>query len=101
MPVPEPHCPQITGVVWVESWRRDVTEGIFQDSLVPIWAVGTDDVPFPKPVRPTLAPADRSHGVNHLLFAYQPPAHFLDSVLVNNGDLIFITVIVRHVFLPR
>jgi hypothetical protein len=40
---------------------------------------------------------DRSPRLSHLRFAIHPPAQFLSSVLVNNFDLIFITVVVRHV----
>ena len=97
-PVPGPHCHQITGVVWAESWRRDVRKGIFQDSLFPIYAVGTDNVSFPKPESVALWPVDRSHRLNNLLLAIHPPAQFLNSVLVKNFDLIFITVVVLHVF---
>src|SRR5713101_2122502 len=97
-PVPGPHCQEVTGVVWAESSRRDVRKGIFQDSLFPIQAVGTDNVSFPKPVSVALWPVDRSHRLSHLLFAIHPSAQFLNSVLVNNFDLIFITVVVRHVF---
>jgi len=39
---------------------------------------------------------DRSHNLSNLLFAIHPPAQFLSSVLVNNFDLIFITVVVRQ-----
>ena len=40
------------------------------------------------------------HRLNNLLLAIHPPAQFLNAVLVNNFDLIFITVVVRHVFSP-
>jgi hypothetical protein len=44
---------------------------------------------------------DRSHRLlSNLLLAIHPPAQFLSSVRVNNFDLIFITVVVRHMFLP-
>ena len=39
---------------------------------------------------------DRSHNLSNLLFAIHPLAQFLSSVLVNNFDLIFITVVVRQ-----
>ena len=87
--------------MWAESSRRDVRKGIFQDSLFPIQAVGTDNVSFPKPVSVALWPVDRSHRLSHLLFAIHPPAEFLSSVLVNNFELIFITVAVRHVPSPK
>ncbi len=100
VPALVPHCHQITGVVWDASLRRDIRKGIFQDSLFPIQAVGTDHVPFPKPVSAALWPVDRSHRLSHPRFAIHPPAQFLRSVLVNNFDLIVITVVVRHVLLP-
>jgi hypothetical protein len=43
---------------------------------------------------------DRSHRLSNLLFAIHPPAQFLSFVVVNNFDLIFITVVVRQVFSP-
>jgi len=47
---------------------------------------------------------ERSHGLSYLLSnllcAIHPPAQFLSSILVNNFDLIFITVVVRHMFSP-
>jgi len=95
-PVPGPHCQQITGVVWAESWRRDIHKGIFHDSLFPIWAVWTDKVSFPKPVSFASWPVDRSHRLSNLLLAIHPLAQFLTSVRMNNTDLIFITVAVRH-----
>ncbi len=100
VPVHRPHCEQITGVVWAESWRRDIRNGIFRDSLFPIWAVGTENVSFPKPVSFASWPVDRSHRLSNLLLAIHPLAQFLSSVLVNNIDLIFITVAVRHMFSP-
>jgi hypothetical protein len=48
-----------------------------------------------------LCPADRSHRLSKLLFGIHLPAQFLGSVLVNNSDLIFITVVVRHVSSPQ
>src|ERR1700674_5326030 len=98
--VPGPHCQEITGVVWPESWRRDVRKWIFQDSLFPIWAVETDDVSFPKPISFASWPVDRGHRLSHLLLAIHPLAQFLSSALVKSFDLIFITVVVRHVFSP-
>src|SRR6266404_6295528 len=100
LPVHRPHCQQIPGVVWAASWRRDIRKGIFHDSLFPIQAVGTENVSFPKPVSFASWPVERSHGLSNLLFAIHPPAQFLSSVLVNNFDLIFITVVVRHMFSP-
>jgi hypothetical protein len=43
---------------------------------------------------------EQSHRQSNLLFAIHPPAQFLSSVLVNNFELIFITVVVRHVLPP-
>ena len=43
---------------------------------------------------------DRSHRLSNLLFAIHPPAQLISSVLVNNFDLVFIAVLVRHVFPP-
>jgi hypothetical protein len=40
----------------------------------------------------------RSDCLGDLLRAAQPPAQFLGSVLVDNFDLIFTTVVVRHLF---
>ena len=36
VPVPQPHCQQITGVSWAASWRQGIRNGIFHDSLFPI-----------------------------------------------------------------
>jgi len=44
---------------------------------------------------------ERSHRRSNLLFAIHPPAEFLSSVLVNNFELIFIAVVVRHVPSPK
>ena len=44
---------------------------------------------------------DRSHHLSNLLFAIQPPAKFLSSVRMHNPDLVFITVVVRHVLPPK
>jgi hypothetical protein len=41
---------------------------------------------------------DRSRRLSKQLFAIHPSAHVLSSVRVNNSDLIFITVVVRHLF---
>src|ERR1039458_4804683 len=50
IPVLRPYFHQITGVVWAASWRRDIRKGIFHDSLSLIYAVGTENVSFQKPV---------------------------------------------------
>ena len=100
VPVPRPHCQQITGVVWAGSWRRAIREGIFHDSLFPIWAAGTENVSFLKPVSLGLRPVEFGHRLSNMLFAIHPPAQFLGSGLVNSFDLIFITVVVRHVVSP-
>ena len=89
------------GIVGAVSWRREIRNGTFHyDYLFLVEAVGTENVSFPKPVGFALCPVDRSHRLNKLLFAIHPPAQFLSSVLVNNSDLIFITVVVRHLFSP-
>src|ERR1019366_9324442 len=61
---------------------------------------GTENVSFPKPVSAASCHVDRSHCLGNLRFAIHPLAQFLSSVLKNNSDLIFITVLVRHLFLP-
>jgi len=43
---------------------------------------------------------DRSGRLRNLLFAIHPPAQLLSSVLVNDSDLVFIAVVMRHVFPP-
>jgi hypothetical protein len=65
-----------------------------------IHAVGTEYDSFPKPVGVALRPLERSHRLSKLILAIHPPALFLGSVLVDNYDLIFITVVVRHLFAP-
>jgi hypothetical protein len=90
------HCLQIIGIVWAVSWRRDIRNGTFY-----YYPVGTENVSFPKPVSFALCPVDLSHRLSKLIFAIHPPAQFLSSVLLNNSDLIFITmIVVRHVFSP-
>jgi len=86
--------------VWAASWRRDSRKGIFHDSLSLIYAVGTENVSLQKPVSFVLWPVARSDCLGNLLRAVQPPAQFLGSVHVDNSDLIFTTVAVRHIFLP-
>ena len=99
VPVPRPHCHQIMGIVGAVSWRRDIRNGTFQYYyLFLVEAVGTENVSFPKPVGFALCPVDPSHRLSKLLFAIHPPAQFLCSVRLNNSDLIFITVVVRHLF---
>lgn len=100
VPVPRPHCQQIMGIVGAASWRRDIRNGTFDYCLFLIEAVGTESVSLPKPVSFALCAVDRSHGLSKLLFAIHPPAQFLSPVLVNDFDLIFITVVVRHLFSP-
>ena len=83
------------------SWRRDTCNGTFQyDDLFLIDAVGTENVSFPKPVRLAWPLVDHSDRLSQLLLYPHPPAQFVGSVLVNNSDLIFITVVVRHLFSP-
>jgi hypothetical protein len=65
-----------------------------------IEAVGTENDSFPKPAGFALFPVDRSHRLSKLLFACHPPAQFLRSVHVHYSDLIFIAVVVRHLFSP-
>jgi hypothetical protein len=43
---------------------------------------------------------DYSHRLSYLRFAIHPPAQFLSCILVNNFNLIFITVAVRHGLSP-
>ncbi len=96
---PRPH--QIIGVMWAASWGRYIRKGTFHDdSLFAIQAVGTENVACQKPERFAWRAADRRHRLGNPLFALHPPAQLLSSVLVNNFDLVFITVVVRHVFPP-
>ena len=99
-PALRPYFRQITGVVWAVSWRRDIRKGTFHDCLFPVWTVGAEDVSCPKPVSIVLWLAIRGDCLGNLLRAVQPPAHFLGSVPADNYDLIFATVVVRHVFSP-
>ncbi len=99
-PVPPPHGEQILGVVGAASGRRDTRQGTFPDALVPLEAVGTANASCPKPVRGAVRPVDGSQRWSHLLFALHPPAQVLRSVLVNNSDLVFTPVVVRHVCSP-
>jgi hypothetical protein len=100
VPALRPYFHEVTGVVWAASWRRDVRKGIFHDSLSLIYAVGTEKVSLQKPVSFVLWPVARSDCLGNLLRAVQPPAQFLGSVPADNSDLIFTTVVVRHVFSP-
>jgi len=101
VPVLRPHCHQITGIVGAASWRRGIRNGTFHyDLLFLIEAVGTENDSFPKPVDFALCPVDRSHRLSKLLLAIHPLGQFLNSALVNNSDLIFITMVVRHLFAP-
>src|ERR1039458_287035 len=98
VPALRPYLHQITGVVWAVSWRRDVRKGIFHDFLSPIQAIGTENVSFQKPASFGFWPVARSDCLGNLLLAVQPPAQFLGSVPADNSDLIFTTVVVRHMF---
>src|SRR5664280_3514257 len=101
VPVLRPHRHQIAGIVGAPPWRRGVRNRTFHyDRLLRIQAVGTESDSFPKPVGFALCSVDRGHRLSKLLFAVHPPAQFVSSILVNNSDLIFITVIVRHLFSP-
>ena len=100
VPALRPYFHEITGVVWAVSWRRDIRKGTFHDSLFPVWAVGAENVSCAKPASLALRLAIRGDCLGNLLRAVQPLAQFLGSVRVDNSDLIFTTVIVRHVFSP-
>jgi hypothetical protein len=101
VPVLVPYSQQITGVVWAASWRRVIRKGIFHDSPFSNWAFGTGSVSFPKPASIAMGPVDRSHRLGYLRFAIHPPAQFHRSVVVNNFDLIFNTMVVRHMLSPE
>jgi hypothetical protein len=88
------------GIIGAVSWRRDIRNGTFHYYLFPIQAVGAENVSYQKPVSFALWPVDRSHRLSNLLRAIHQRAQFLSSVLVNNSDLIYITVLVRYIF-PR
>jgi hypothetical protein len=89
------------GIVGAVSGSRNTRDGTFYDDvLLRFDAVGTENVSFPKPVSSASCHVDRSHCLGNLRFAIHPLAQFLSSVLKNNSDLIFITVLVRHLFLP-
>jgi hypothetical protein len=101
VPVPRPHCHQITGIVGAVSRRRVVRNRTFHyDYLFLIEALGTENVAFPDPVSFAVYPVGRSQRLSNLLSAIHPPAQFLGSVLVNNSDLIFNTVVMRHLYTP-
>jgi hypothetical protein len=98
--VPRPHSQQIAGIVRKVSWRRNVRNRTFQHYfLCLVRALGAENVSFPKPIGIALCPVGPSHRLSHLFVAIHPPAQFLRSVLVNDCDLIFITVGVRHISL--
>jgi hypothetical protein len=89
------------GIVGAVSGSRNIRDGTFYDDvLFRFDAVGTENVSFPKPADSASCHVDCSHCLSNLHYAIHPRAHFLSSVLVNNSDLIFITVFVRHLFLP-
>lgn len=89
------------GIVGTVTWGRDArNETLHYDCLFLFEAVGTGKVSFPKPVGFALRPVERGHCLSKLLYAIHPPAQFLGSILVNNSDLIFVAVIVRHLFSP-
>ena len=101
VPVPRTYCHQIVGIVGTVSGSRNIRDRTFYyDVLFHLDAVGTENVSFPKPVSSASCHVDRSHCLSNLLFAIHPLAQFLSSVLENNSDLIFSTVLVRHLFLP-
>jgi hypothetical protein len=88
------------GIIWAVSWRRDICNGTFHYDLFPVQAFGTENVSYQKPVSFALWPVDRIHRMSNLLGAIHQPAQLLSSILVDNSDLIFITVVVRHIFPP-
>jgi hypothetical protein len=96
VPAFRPYFYQIMGVVWAVSWRRDTCKGTFHDSLLPVWAVGAENVSCMNPVSLALRLAIRGDCLGNLLRAVQPPTQFLGSVPTDNSDLIFTTVVVRH-----
>jgi len=100
VPALRPYFHQITGVVWAASWRRDIGNGTFHDSLFFIWAIGAENVSCPNPVGLALRLAIRGNCLGNLVRAVQPTAQSLGPVPVDNPDLIFTTVVVRHVFSP-
>ena len=74
---------------------------IFQYHLLfLVAAVGTWKVTFPKPEGFARRPRECGQSLSEVLFAFHPPALFLGSVLVNNSDLIFVPVVVRHISGP-
>src|ERR1017187_5687036 len=100
VPAPRPQSQQIIGIVGAVSRRRDIRDGSFHyDLLFRIDAVGTENVAHPKPVGFALCPMDRGHRLCKLLFAAHPPGEFLGSVLMRDFKLIFVNVVVRHLFL--
>jgi len=96
---PRTHRHQITGIVWAVSCRRRIRNGTFNNDLFPIETVGTDNVSLPEPVVFALWPVDRGHCQSKLLDTH-PSAQFLSSVLVDDSELIFLIVVVRHVSSP-
>jgi hypothetical protein len=64
-------------------------------------AVWTRNVSLPKPEGFAWRLGERGHRLSELLFEIHPRAHFLSSVMVNDPDLIFATVVVRRQFLFR
>jgi len=74
-------------------------DGAFHN-LSLVWAFGTENRSCHEPIRSALCPVDRKQGLNNLLCAIHPSAQFFNSVLSDNSYLIFITVVVRHVFSP-
>jgi len=100
LPVPRPHCQQITRIVWAIARRRHVRYGAFRYYLRLIIAVGTENCSFPKPVGPSACSAEHSHRLSELFGANHPAAQLLSSVLENYSDLKLTSVVVCHSFLP-
>jgi len=86
--------------MWRVSWGRHTRKGTFHDYLFPIQAVGTENVACQKPESCAWRTVDRIHRLSNLLLVIHPPTQLLSSVLVNDFDLVLITVVVRHVFPP-
>ena len=86
--VPRPDSKQIAGIVRVVPWGWDIRNATFEHYFM-------CRVSFPKPTGIALCRVGRSQRLSHLFFRFHPPAQFLRTVLVNDYDLIFISV--RHI----
>ena len=99
-PVPRLDRLQITGVVRGAARRRDIQHGMLHDLFSPR-AVGTGDVPHHKPVGFALRPVGPAHEPNDIFRAVHPPAQLLIPLPANCPYLVFIAMIVCHLFSPR